>query len=466
MAVDRMSPLDASFLHLEDDVSHMHIASVAIFEGPPPPHAELVRRVGSKLSLAQRCRQVVRRVPFDLGRPVWVDDEHFDLEYHFRHTALPAPGGEAELRKLVGRVMAQPLDRSRPLWEMWMVEGLEDGHWALLSKVHHAMVDGVSGTDLMAVILDLGPDPAPLPPDPWTPAAAPSQPELAVGAVIDLVRSPYEQLRAVRARTRAPREAARHLGEVARGLTSMAGVARASASSLNGPTGPHRRWAWAATTVDEVKAIRTAFGGTFNDVVLTAITGGFRDLLLSRGESVDRAVRTLVPVSVRPRNAEGLAVGDGTVANKVSAMFADLPVGVTDPVERLHALTRQMAGLKESKQAVAGEALTSLSGFAPPMLLSLGTRLLSRARQTNVNTGTTNVPGPQVPLYAAGRRMLRIYPYIPLFGNIRLSVGIFSYDGGVTFGVTGDYDTSPDIAVLSTGIEHAIDELVALSTAC
>ncbi|HSS08917.1 MAG TPA: wax ester/triacylglycerol synthase family O-acyltransferase, partial [Acidimicrobiales bacterium] len=398
MTVDRLSPLDASFLHIEDDVSHMHIASVAIFEGPEPPFEDFVAMIRGKLPLVPRYRQVVRSVPLDLGRPVWVDDPHFNIEYHVRHTALPAPGGEAELRRLVGRVMSQPLDRTKPLWEVWVVEGLDEGQWATLAKTHHAMVDGVSGTDLLAVIMDTSPESPPPIPDEWHPASAPSSLELAAQAVIDLARSPYEQFRALRASTRVPRHALGQLAEVGRGLSAMAGLIRPTPlSSLNGPIGPHRRYAWAQTSVDDIKTVRKSLGGTFNDVVLTSITRGFRDLLLSRDESVDRVVRTLVPVSVRPRDEAGRAVGDGTYANKVSAMFAELPVGPEDPMERLRAVSAQMAGLKESKQAVAGEALTSLSGFAPPMLLSLGTRLASRAAQRNVNTVTTNVPGPQLP---------------------------------------------------------------------
>jgi diacylglycerol O-acyltransferase len=464
VTVDRLSPADASFLHVEDNVSHMHIASVAIFEGPPPAYAEVLGMLEGKLPLVPRYRQVVREVPLDLGRPVWVDDPNFNIEYHVRHTALPAPGGEGELRKLVGRVMAQQLDRTRPLWEIWMVEGLEDGGWAMLSKTHHAMVDGVSGTDLLSVIMDTSPEPSVPLPDDWEPRPAPSTAELAARAVIDLARSPYEQLRALRASTRMPHQAARQLADVARGLSSYRGIVKPTPlSSLNGPIGPHRRYAWASTTVDDVKRVRKGLGGTFNDVVLTAITNGFRELLLSRGESVERPVRTLVPVSVRPRDASGKAIGDGTLANKVSAMIAELPVSLTDPVERLHAIGAQMAGLKESKQAVAGEALTSLTGFAPPMLLALATRLATKAGQRNVNTVTTNVPGPQSPLYVVGRRMIKAYPYVPLAGQIRIGIAIFSYNGQVNFGVTGDYDSAPDIDVLCAGIEEGIAELVKLA---
>ncbi len=458
--MDTMSPLDASFLHIEDAVSHMHIASVAIFEGPAPAYDEVVGMVQGKLPLVPRYRQVVRFVPLQLGRPVWVDDPHFNLEYHVRHTALPPPGTEDDLRRLVGRVMAQQLDRSKPLWELWMVEGLEDDRWAILSKTHHCMVDGVSGTDLLTVVMDDSPQPSPPVPDDWRPEPAPSSTNLAVRAVVDTTLSPYEQVRALRARLRAPRQLGEQLAEAGRGLRSMAGLVRPTPpSTLNGPIGPHRRYAWASTTLDDVKKVRKGLGGTVNDVVLTAITRGFRDLLRSRGESVeDRVVRTLVPVSVRTPGEKG------TYDNKVSAMFAELPVGIEEPAARLEAIRAQMDGLKDSKQAVAGERLTRLSGFAPPMLLALGTRAFSRVPQRNINTVTTNVPGPQTPLYAAGRQMLRAFPYVPLAGSVRVGVAIFSYLGEINFGVTGDYDTAPDIDVLCSGIESGMAELVELAS--
>ncbi len=461
MSAERLSPLDASFLHVEDDVSHMHIASVAIFEGPPPLFDDVVAMVRGKLPLVPRYRQVVRFVPLDLGRPVWVDDPHFNLNYHVRHTALPAPGGESELRRLVGRVMGQQLDRAKPLWEIWVVQGLEDGHWAMMSKTHHCMVDGVSGTDLLALTLDVSPEGSEPVADDWRPADPPSARTLAADALTERARSPYEFVRSVRSATRIPRQTFAAAGDIVKGLRAMTGLVRPTPeSSLNGPIGPHRRWDWATTTVDEIKLVRLGTGATFNDVVLAAATRGFRDLLISRGESVDRVVRTLVPVSVRPRDDSGKAVGDGTFENKVSAMFAELPVSIADPLERLGAIAAQMAGLKDSKQAVAGEALTSLSGFAPPMLLALGTRIASRTPQRNINTVTTNVPGPQIPLYAAGRRMLKAFPYVPLAGSVRVGVAIFSYDGQVNFGVTGDYDTAPDIGVLCRGIEDGMAELL------
>lgn len=454
--MDRMSPLDASFLHIENDVNHMHIASVAIFEGPPPPYEDIVHMITSKLHKVPRYRQRVHFVPLAAGRPMWVDDPHFNIGYHIRHTALPPPGGHDELRNLVGRVMAQQLDRHKPLWEIWIAEGLEGGRWAMLSKTHHCMVDGVSGTDLLAVVMDSSPTPKREEPQPWTPEDQPTGTDLVRNALFERSVSPREQLRTVRAGLRTPRRIGKRMRDVAMGLTTFSSfVGKDVESSLNGPIGPHRRWTWAETTLDKIKQIRALHGGTVNDVVLSAITKGFRDLLISRGEPVDNSVvRTLVPVSVRTEGERG------TYNNRVSAMFAELPVGLVDPVARLASIGEQMKGLKEHKQAVAAEALTSLQGFTPPLLLALGGRLFARAPQRSVQTVTTNVPGPQRPMYAAGRRMVAAYPYVPLAGWVRIGIAIFSYAGQLNFGITGDWETTSDIEVLADGIEEGIGELL------
>jgi len=446
-----LSSQDASFLHLEDSVSHMHIGTVAILEGPPPPYDEFAARVRANLREVPVYRKKVHFVPLALGRPAWVDDPHFNLAYHLRRTGLPAPGGDEELRLLVGRVMSQQLDRHKPLWEMWMIEGLGENRWALITKVHHSMVDGVSGAELLSAILDEQPEPDPLPPDDWSPERQPTGAELAVRALGQRTLSPYD---AVRSALRSPRYAAGRATETMQGLLTMSGVLRPPAvSSLNGPIGPHRRWDWASSRLSVVKEIRAALGGTVNDVVLTAIAGGFRELLDSRGERIDRVVRTLVPVSVRSAQEQG------EYNNRVSAIFADLPVGIADPIERLAAVHSQMEHLKHSHEAVAGDVLVGLSGFAPAMLLALGLRTATHVPQRNVNTVTTNVPGPQRPLYAAGRRMLECLPYVPLAGHVRMGVAIFSYNGALSFGVTGDYDRAPDIGVLCRGIERAMAEL-------
>ncbi len=452
--MERMSALDASFLEVEDAVSHMHIGSVAIFAGPPPRYEALRGMVLGKLSLVPRYRQLVRFVPFSAGRPVWVDDPHFNLDYHLRRTGLPAPGSERELLRLVGRVMSQQLDRAKPLWEMWIVEGLEKRRWAVVSKTHHCLVDGVAGTDLLTVLLDRQPSPTPPHEDAWTPRAAPHGVELLVRAIALNLLSPYEAARALPA----PRRLARQGQDAARGLLRMRGVIRPTASSsLNGSVGPHRRWSCARAKLSDVKTVRATLGGTINDVVLACIAGGFRSLLIARGEPVDRVVRTLVPVSVRS------PAEHGAYNNRVSAIFAELPVAIESPVDRLDAIRAQMADLKESKEAVAGDVLTSLSGFAPPLLLALAERVGTHVPQHNINTVTTNVPGPQYPLYAAGRRMLEAFPYVPLGGHVRVGVAIFSYNGALTFGVTGDYDTAPDLDVLCNGIERSLRELVEIA---
>lgn len=453
--MDRMSPQDASFLHVENDVNHMHIASVAIFEGPAPAESEITRMVAAKLHLVPRYRQVVRFVPLELERPVWVDDSHFNIGYHLRHTALPSPGGEEQLRNLVGRVMAQQLDRAKPLWEMWIVEGLEDGQWALLSKTHHCMVDGVSATDLLSVIMDAERDTPHQEPQPWQPEAMPTGAELLAEALRERLFSPREIVRGLRSAVRTPGRVLDSARALVSGSGSLARLATRNDVGLNGPIGPHRRWGWARTTLAEVKQVRSALGGTVNDVVLAVISKGFRELLLSRGQSLEgRVVRTLVPVSVRREGEQGI------YNNRVSAMFAELPVGIEDPVKRLEVVRAQMEHLKEKKQAVAAEVLTSLSGFAPAVLLALGGRVFARLNQHNVQTVTTNVPGPQQPMYAAGRRMLHAMPYVPLAGSVRIGVAIFSYAGELSFGVTGDYDTAPDLDVLCHGIEEGMEELL------
>ena len=442
----------------------MHVAAAMLFAGSAPDYDEFIENIEQRLHLVPRYRQKLAHVPLGQGRPKWVDDPHLNLRYHVRLTALPAPGSEDKLRTLAGRVFSQQLDRGKPLWEIWMAEGLEDGRWAMVSKVHHCLVDGVSGAELLAVLLDLSPEvPAPVA-DGWHPAAEPSPIRLAHDAVVDLLTSPYEQVRAAGSIVRRPRHTLDTLRELATGSVALSRIVKPTPpTSLTGPIGPHRRYAWTVADLADIKRIRRAHGGTVNDVVLALITRGFRDLLRSRGEETDsRVIRTLVPVSVRARSGSGPAEGDGTMENRVSAMFAELPVGLDDPVARLRAISTQLDDLKQSKQAVAGEALTSLSGFAPPMLLALGTRVATRAahRMGQLDTVTTNVPGPQFPLYLCGRRMVRACPYVPLAAPLRVGVAIFSYDGELVFGVTGDYDCAPDIDVLVRGISNGLTELL------
>ena len=460
--MDRMSPLDAVFLHIEDGVMHMHIASCATFEGPPPAYDDLVELFRSKIHLVPRYRQKVRFVPGGLGRPVWVDDPHFRLDYHIRHTALPPPGDDEALQNLMGRLMSQQLDRNRPLWETWMVEGLESGGWALISKVHHCMVDGISGTDLMAAILDISPDCTPTEAQEWQPQPEPTDAMLVRDAISETLTSPSEIVRWARSATRTPKRMMADAEEVVRGARALGQrLTPNSPLSIEGTIGPHRRWSWARTTIADVKKVRVAFGGTVNDVVLSAVTSGFRDLLMSRDEPIDGLViRSLVPVSVRGST-------DHTYNNQVSAMIAELPVGIADPLERLAAIHDHMAGLKESHQADAGSALFGMAEFAPPMLFSMGLRsavtLMRYRPQRSVNTVTTNVPGPQIPLFACGHEMLDYFPFVPLSQGVRTGVAILSYNGKVTFGATGDWDTVPDLAVLAKGIEAGMQELLDLA---
>ncbi len=455
-----MSAIDSSFLHVENDTTPMHIGAVSIFEGPPPPFDELRAMVAGKLDLVPRYRQKVRFVPLSAGPPVWVDDPHFSIDYHIRHTAIQAPGTDLQVRQMAARVFSQHLDRNKPLWELWVVEGMRGGRWALLSKVHHCMVDGVAATDLMSVMFSdetTRGEADGQPTTHWSPSPEPSAIEVLARTVARRA-SPAGQLETLQRALRTPRETLRSAleiaGATARASTSLLPV---SASSLTGAIGPHRRWSWAHVRLADVKAVRAALGGTVNDVVLTVIANGFRELLLSRGESVsdDQVVRTMVPVSVRARGERGV------YNNRVSAVFASLPVGQHDPTRRLASIRAEIDGIKQSKQAVAGDVLTSLSGFAPPLLLALGSRLVTASPRLNIHTATTNVPGPQQPVQTLGRRLLESYPFVPVVGSIRIVVAIFSYDGGLYFGVTGDYDGAPDIDVLTAGIESGMRELLA-----
>jgi WS/DGAT/MGAT family acyltransferase len=364
-----------------------------------------------------------------------------------------------QLQTLVGRVMSQQLDRTKPLWELWVIEGLADGGWAILMKLHHSLADGVAATDLLSELMDETPSQQRPAPAFWKPEREPSPSELAARALFERMTSPREGLRALRSALETPRRAAHKASDFFDGLGTFRRFTNtALESSLNGPIGPHRAWRWVTTNLADVKKIRSAHGGTVNDVVLAAITRGFRSLLQSRREPVDDlVVRSLVPVSTRGSDEHNV------YDNRVSAMFAELPVGIEDPVRCLTALTRQMNELKEHHQSAAGETMSSLSGLAPPMLLALGARLFAGLEQHAVQTVTTNVPGPRQTLYAAGRRMRAAHLYVPLSGSVRIGVAIFSYAGELSFAVTSDYDSAPDTEVLCRGIEQGIADLLAAS---
>jgi diacylglycerol O-acyltransferase len=455
--MERLKPMDAQFVDAEDEDRHASfaIASIAVFEGPAPSYQEFYAAVEGRLPLVPLYRRKLRTVPLRLGPPVWVEDPNFDLHYHIRQTALPAPGEDEQLSDLIARVMAQRLDRDFPLWEQWLVEGLSKDRWALISKVHHCMVDGISGLDMYRVIFDLSPEPAPPAIDTRQVHAEPTGLALATSAAADMVARPARGAIALAGALTKPADALRHASRTARAVAKLAasGVP-ATASSLSGPISRQRRYAWAHASLAEVKTIKRELGGTVNDVVLAAISSGFRTLLLSRGESPKpHMVPSLIPVSTR-------APGDEDIYdNRVSVMVADLPVNLTDPVERLEAVRAEMATLKAIRAESAAEALIALGRFTPYPLASLVVRLGYRLPQREIVTVATNVPGPQQPLYAMGRKLVEIIPYVPIATNLRTGVSVFSYSGQLTFGVTGDYVTTPDITVLARGIEHGIEEL-------
>ncbi|HET6550503.1 MAG TPA: wax ester/triacylglycerol synthase family O-acyltransferase [Solirubrobacter sp.] len=451
---DRLTGLDASFLALEKHGAHMHVGSVLVFEGPAPDYDEFAARIERRLHLVPRYRQRLASPPLGVARPIWVDDPHFNVGYHVRHTALPAPAGEDELRRLAGRVFSQQLDRDKPLWEIWLVDSLGDGRFALICKTHHALVDGISGVDILTVLLDLDPD-APDPPDPppWSPRPLPSGGELFARALVERVSAPFELARDVLSH---PDRAGADAGRAAAGLASMAaaGIAGAPASPLNARIGPHRRYAWVESELATFKAIKDALAGSINDVVLTVVAGALRAHLIRHGrEPAGTELKAMVPVSVRADAARG------ALGNQVAAMYAPLPVGLEDPVERFRFVHGAMAGLKESGQAVGAQAITRLADAAAPTVLDQAARL--QARQRFFNLTVTNVPGPQVPLYVMGRRLEAFYPLVPLVLNTALGIAIMSYDGRIFFGLLGDYDELADLDALAADLESAIRELAA-----
>ena len=452
-----MSPLDSAFLRMETSNTSLHIASLAIFEGPAPTYDELFEIFARKLVDLPRYRQRVREVPLWLGRPVWVEDPNLNLHYHLRHTVLPRPGGDDELRTLMGRLMSTQLDRSRPLWEEWLVEGLSGGRWALVGKVHHCMVDGVAGTDILSKILDTEREPQHEPcfgqPIPDV-SSEPGKARLLASALTSLPHRPVNGVRAAVDAVARPQRTWDNAQLLAHGALTWTRLAKpAESSSLTGPLARARSWDFTRTTFDDIKAVRAAYGGSFNDVVVSAIARGFRDLLIERGERPGaHAVRTLIPVSVRG-GSEGLA-------NEVSAMIADLPVDAADPVARYQAVREQMARLKESGEVELGEVLAGVGGWTSPLLLSIGMKSVFRLPHRHLVTVATNVPGPRRPLFAAGRRLLELYPFVPIADRIRIGVAMTSYDRVLTFGITADAASTPDLPVLTEGISEGMRELV------
>jgi diacylglycerol O-acyltransferase len=455
---DRLTGLDASFLALEDAGAHMHVGSCMLFEGEAPDYEAFVAQLDSRLHLVPRYRQKLAFPPLTQARPVWTDDPHFNPGYHVRHTALPEPASLEQLRNLAGRVLAQRLDRTKPLWEIWLVDRVEGGRFALVSKTHHALVDGVSGVDIATVLFDLEPDPPP-PPEPppaWFPRPEPSPAALVADALAERASMPLDAARLAAGGIAHPERAAGEVAKALSGLGAMvaAGLQGAPSSPYNVAIGPHRRFAWADGDLAHFKAIKSALGGTVNDVVLSVVAGALRAHMQANGHEVEGIeLKAMVPMSIRAEAERG------ALGNRVTAMYAPLPVHAADPIERFRIVHEAMKGLKESGQAVGAELLTQMAGFAPPTVLAQASRLQSQQRLFNVVV--TNVPGPQFPLYMLGRRLQRLYPQVPLVRNTALGIAIMSYDGTLNFGLLGDYDALPDLDDLAAALRDAIAELAA-----
>jgi len=456
----RLSPLDASFLNLERDVQALNVGSALIFEGPAPPYDDVCRAIEAPLSALPRYRQHVRRVPLDLALPVWVDDPRFRLRDHVGHRTLRPPGTDAALRALAAQLISRPLDLDRPLWHTWLVTGFQDGRFALVNTNHHAMIDGLSGADIISKLLTTSPDatvPETPSPSPWTPEGEPTAVQLTLDALVEMATSPVRTVQRV-ARALRPKAMPKSMAEVM-GMARFGEQVTHLELGLNGPLGPRRDWEWVRVDLDAVKEVKNRHGGTVNDVVLSAITGGFRTWLQSRGQQVEgRTLRTMIPVSTRHLDERG------RLGNRVSAVFADLPVGLVDPLDRLHAVTAQLVALKNGGTALGVDALLGAADLLPGSLFALGVKAWAHSPQRIFSTVTTNVPGPQQPLYLLGRRMTELYPYIPLGVDLRITIGVASYAGGLAWGITGDHDSVGDLHVLSDGIHQAITELIALST--
>jgi diacylglycerol O-acyltransferase / wax synthase len=457
---DRLSPVDASFLHEERSASHMHVGAIVIFEGPAPSREDFAAHIESRLHLVPRYRQKLAFPRFEMGRPFWVDDPRFNLDYHVRHTGLPSPGSIEQLRGLAGRIFSQRLDRSKPLWEVWLIQGLEDGRFALISKTHHSLVDGVSGVDVSTVLFDLEPAPREQPEeDGWTPAPEPSQAELVAEGVKGLVRTPIGLAARAVGAVRSPGRTAAEARHAAEGLGEVlwAGLNPAPDVPLNVEIGPHRRVWWVQRPLAEFKQIKDALGGTVNDVVLAVVAGALGRWLRSRGVRTEGLeLRALVPVSIRSEEEKG------ALGNRIAAMRGPLPVYAQEPVERLRIVREAMSGLKESKQALGAEVISGLERFAPPTLLAMASRVNFSTRLFNLIV--TNVPGPQFPLYLLGREMEELVPVAFLPEDHALAVAIMSYNGKMDFGLLADYDAMPDLEVFAGLLEESLDELLAAAS--
>jgi diacylglycerol O-acyltransferase len=458
--VVQLSATDASFLTQERDGAHMHIGGLSIFEGPAPTYEELREHIAERLGLVPRFRQRLAYPPLGLGRPFWVDDPTFNLDYHLRQLGLPRPGRIEQLRTLVARVFSQRLDRGKPLWEMYLVEGLREGRFALITKAHHALVDGISGVDLASVIMDTAPDPVPVRGAvvPFERRPTPSAAELAARAIAHNLGGPLALADYLSGALLYPRR-------IARGLTTLAAAVGtvgwellnpAPTVPLNGPIGPHRRYDCRDLSLAEVRAIKRHYDATVNDVVLALATGALRRWLLARGVRTEGLeLRALVPVNLRQQEERGL------LGNRVALLRASLPVHAEDPEQRLLSVRDQMARLKRSRQLMAAQTIIGLSDFAPPTILAQASRLNFSTRLFNLIV--TNVPGPQFPLYLLGRELHSIAPVAFLPSGHTLSIAVFSYHGRLTFGLLGDYDKLHDLELVGDGLEASLAELAELA---
>ena len=459
--LDQLSATDAKFLMQEDGKpSHMHIGGMATFDGDPPTYDEVLAHVRARLPLVPRYRQVLSYPPLGSGRPLWVDDPDFQLGFHVRRTGLPAPGGRQQLLDLASRVMGQRLDRARPLWEMWVVEGLADGGFALIVKSHHAMVDGVGGVDILTALFDLSPEVREVPDDGWEPGTRVGSAELLLRAGVGAAKNGATLAGTVAGLVRHPEEVGRRAVAGVAGLGGMLWqlIDPAPSTPLNARIGPHRRVALVRRDLSEFKRIKDALGGTVNDVMITAVSGALRALLTDRGVLTDGlTMRALVPVSVRTGTGAAGA-GDGALGNQITAMVAPLPVGVEDAVERLGLVREGLAELKTSNKVLGAQLMTAMEEFAPPTVLARASRLSFSPRLYNLIV--TNVPGPQFPIWFLGRKMTEIYPLGFLSEDHGLIVAILSYNGGVHIGLLGDYDLLPDLDAFAAHLDGALDELL------
>ena len=460
--MQRLTGLDSTFLYLETPTTHMHVASTAVFDPRTVPEGysyEALRGlVLERLPLLPPFRRRLVEVPFALHHPIWIEDPDFDIDYHLRRAALPAPGGARELSAFAADVASRPLDRSRPLWEMYVVEGLEDGMIACITKVHHAAIDGVSGAELTVNLLDLTPEPAPVPPqeEEWKPDRVPSDLEMVGYALSSLARQPVAAAKAVRRTVEMGLNLRRRNRQP--GITAPPAPFSAPRTILNRSITPHRVLAYSEVHLDQVKAIKDALGGTVNDVVMAICSGALRRYLSEHNDLPDKPLVAMVPVSVRTEDEKG------TMGNKVSSMFVALATDIDDPRKRYEAIMEGTSSAKDQEKAISASVLTDWTEFAAPALAARAARLASSMkvleRMTPIfNVTISNVPGPPFPLYSAGAQMKSMYPMGPIADGVGLNITVMSYMGTMFFGLMACPETVPDTWDLAAHMNEAVDEL-------